>query len=150
MRWSCSAVLTQYRLATERHAYTQTPAHSRSVFVGKRLLNNIFLRIHYLLVLLPARRYTSAGISCRRMCMYVCVCVCLSVCLSHTGIVSKRCSDWDDFFAQAYRFSLTYTTLYSREIMVSSKIRVLPLRTLSLSLDLEKFATAHRPSASAI
>jgi len=77
---------------------------------------------------LPARRYATAGISCR-----VCAYVCVSVCLPHAGIVSKRLHGSSLFFGDRVSLDLYYTLCF-REIRVSSKIRVLPSGTLSPKL----------------
>jgi len=90
---------------------------------------------------LLARRYASAGISCH-------LSVCVSVCLSDTR---WYCIE------TAARIELIFCIqvccdLYRifMEIWVSPKITVLPSETLPQTLDLENFATGHRPTVSAI
>jgi len=90
---------------------------------------------------LPVQRYASVSICHGNS---VCLCVCLCVC----ALYQNGCMDRADFFAR--RFPLTYTTMYFNEIMAPPKIRVVPSRTLSQSLDLENFTTARRWSASEI
>jgi len=73
--------------------------------------------------------------------------VCL--CVGHRPVLYRNCcTNQADFCV--YRFTSTYATLYFREIRVSLKIRVLAPGTASQILDLENFAMARRPSASAI
>jgi len=82
---------------------------------------------------LPSRRYVSVELSS-------CVCVCLCVC--HTPvIVSKRLHGSRLFLCVQISLDLCYAVF--REIRISPDITVLPYRTLSRTLDLENFATAH-------
>ena len=84
---------------------------------------------------LTAWRYASAGISCRR------VSVCLSVTRRYCIETAVRIELF--FFARP-------VTLCFREIRVSPKTMLLPSGTLSRTMDLENFATAHRSSATAM
>ena len=89
-------------------------------------------------LVLPARRYASAGTSYGPV----------SVCLSQVGVLSKWV-DGSSWFL-AHRLLSTRPTPCFKEIHLSTKIRVLPSGTLSQTPDLENFAMAYRSSKSVI
>ena len=81
--------------------------------------------------LLPARCYEVPA-----MALFVCQCV----------SVTSRCSIETSGRIQlvlAWRFSLTYPTLYYSGIQVFTKITVLPCKTLSQTLELQNFVRHH-------
>ena len=79
------------------------------------------------------RHYASAGTSYG----------CLSVSVTSRSSIETAEQIWLVFGMGTFS---TYPTTGYKEIQVSSKIRVLPSRTLLQTLDLENFATAYRPS----
>ena len=64
--------------------------------------------------------------------------VSLSVCPSHTGCISKRLNESGMY--SAHRLSSNYPALYSEEIWVTPKIKVLSSRTFSQTLNLADFS----------
>jgi len=72
--------------------------------------------------------------------LWVCVCVCVFVSVTHASNVLKQLHTLRWFLS--YGFPSTYCLLYFKEIG-HLKIRVLPSRTLSRTLDLENLAMAH-------
>ena len=66
--------------------------------------------------------------------------LCLFVCVSVTSQCSAKTAQWIELIFDM-EASSTYLT---QEIRVTPKIRILPSRILSQTLDLENFATASR------
>jgi len=91
----------------------------------------LFNQLTFELGFVPARRYASVGISCRRV----------SVCVSVTPLTRRYCIETaaqiETICCLQLSLDLCYTqhTLCFREIRVSLKTRVLPSGTLSQTLD---------------